>query len=609
MKIKRQIKLNWLKDLKPFNKIIPKEKLPILPWIDANIVKLDNNDRAYKYNGLHQYQKEIIQDSELPYLTSQVILAVPRVGKTTCARLILAYRCANRPAPALAIYPSDKECEATLEDQIKPLFKSIADLAPAMARHNAVRADRIQLDNNTIYLQGAQKACVNKTVSFLWADELDFWGAYGDNNVNNLRNAKIRALTYPPGERLVLICSSPNATDATFGEWEQGSRGRWHNACIKCGQLHKASQLAWPMENGTFTGLQWERDDNNKIIRDSIVFICNRCGHKHTQNDSLALTSNGKFVHEDELNPIRSYQIASMACPVYDWFDIAVATENKNTSLDARKHYYYNILGLQCKNKKLDIDNTDNYFSKQIKKHFIDIKEVADKTVGIFASLDVQSEVIQDEAHNYYVYCVRGIDNDGKTYLLDNGKFKNDELEEFLNRKYLNLPIAQCIIDQGGFAHTEKDKIILKSNNSFYYKGTNTHGEIKTGKATYVYNKDLKLVLASPTYYQSQLLYNIYNTDNVNNWFITKYDNDYILQVSNIRPKKSDDNFERWAVHNSDNRKDYADCEKMLCCLFDCLYNRNFPVFTNQNVYKDGKVPNVFVEKFRKWQKEKIKGK
>ena len=593
-------KVNSFLSLGKLNILREKVKLDILPWIDANVKELNKN--TYKFEKLYKYQRDILLDTQLPKVEQITLCCVPRIGKTTTLFLALAYRCVNRPQPSLVIFESEKKAEEIVKTDLLPILKNCKELEDSLSRPYAVKTDKITLQDNVVYCFGAGVPTTSLTIGGLYIDELDFWGTNGDSNINNLINAKIRTSTYPIGQRLIFVSSSPNATGAIWKEWQAGSRGVWHNACINCKQLYPAKQLAWLLKDGGFGGLQWDKSETTgKINEDSLRWICPACRYSHKEHEAPLMAEQGRFMHQDELNHNRSYQVGAMASGVYSWLTIAQAIEAKKESLDSRRHFYWNICGVPFKDSEENEVKDDTYYTKTVKSHYKElIQEIKDSVVGVFASCDVQSELLQDEAHNYYLYVVRGIDNAGNTYLLDTGRFEADKLQEFLDSKYLNLPIALCIVDSGGFSRTEKNKVILPAKNAIYYKGDNQQTEIRTGKVNYVWNKELKMVLASPTYYQAQTLYNIYGKDS-NKWFICcDYSKEYVEQVANIQPKNNEDEYEKWVIKKITDRRDFFDAEKMLTCLLDCLYNNNFPIAILAKNYKNNVVPKCFLDKINK---------
>jgi phage terminase large subunit GpA-like protein len=101
-----------------------------------------------------------------------------------------------------------------------------------------------------------------------------------------------------------------------------GDQRKYHWQCPCCSDW---IDLRWrhKTEDGDEVGITWKVDENNKLIPDSVGYICQSCGGFFDDSDKFNLNLNGKWIPtaEPESPGWVSYHLSSLYAPVgmYDW--------------------------------------------------------------------------------------------------------------------------------------------------------------------------------------------------------------------------------------------------------------------------------------------------
>jgi len=129
------------------------------------------------------------------------------------------------------------------------------------------------------------------------------------------------------GDQMKLYYISTPEKDATSNikkVYELGDKRKWHIPCPCCGSF---IALEWtvpmkknPEEKG---GITWKLDSNNKLVEDSVGYLCQECGDFFTDARKHELNLAGQWIPTAEPSQMGyySYHLSSLYAPVgmYDW--------------------------------------------------------------------------------------------------------------------------------------------------------------------------------------------------------------------------------------------------------------------------------------------------
>lgn len=121
--------------------------------------------------------------------------------------------------------------------------------------------------------------------------------------------------------------STPTVTQTSnvFEMYQQGDQRKWHWPCPSCGTYYP-SDWRTKLEDGTYSGIIYELDDNNELIEESVKFRFGCCGHTITNNEKHDLNSAGKWIATAKPKDryYRSYYMNSLIIPpgFITWIDL-----------------------------------------------------------------------------------------------------------------------------------------------------------------------------------------------------------------------------------------------------------------------------------------------
>ena len=561
----------------------PPRREPIVEWCERTVdMSYDLTSRASGPLRLYPYQREPLAATEDPAVRQISLMWSPRLGKSTIWKMSLLKRLHDGGLAGLIVYPSLDLGRKTNHDTVEPLLRCLPSLRADLARRGAVTKDAYRLTSahSIVYYLGGGAQIVSYTAGWGVLDECDQVdvGNEGEEgeNIDQLHALRLRMQTYP--DRLLIACSSPTTRHGViYGAWRQGSRHVWHLRCQGCGALHPASQLAWPLADGSYAGLQWRKTDGGAIIPDSIRWICPTCGRSHVEAEARAMSEAGAYVPQAEAGEHLSYQAGALANPwLWTWLEIAQAQEDA-VDTKGRKHLANNILGRPYEPRAASDTLTQSIPSVLASRQQDPPSDIRARLACVTMGIDQQASGLG--AQHYYVWAARGWDEQGNSWSLGHGMAQTlRDLDDALAADYCGQMVLLALMDQGGFGDnaTRTDPWVAAHRQVMYYKGgdARTLG-LASGQTWKFSPNQLFLVLASALHYQAQLLDFIYGPPRPvgYEWHIpTAPDPVYASQLAAVRPnlRLKDGRgaaFAAWTPGSE--RHDYFDAEKMALAAVD----------------------------------------
>ncbi len=559
-----------------WDRIAIKEKLPIVDWVSSTVdLHFDLTSNASGKIRLYPYQIEPLKATEEKGCREVTLQWGQRLGKSTIWKLSMLKRMFDGGLSGLIVYPSMDMAIKTNRDTVLPLLRTLPNLRADLAAIGGRRKDSYHLPSarSVLYFIGGGAQVVSYTANWGVLDECDFIkleksDAEGEN-VDQLRALRLRMQTFQ--DRMLIACSSPTTYGGAIHQnYLKGSRGVWHLRCLKCGALSSASQLSFKLSTGGYAGLQWEKDESGNLLPDSIRWICPHCGHAHTYEDAKAMNDAGCYIHENPANlSHRSFQAGALANPeIWEWRSIAEAQEAA-TDASGRKFLANTILGKPYKHTRegdTSISIPDVLAGKMVEYP----KDLGDRISLVCAGIDQQSSALAGS--KYYVYAVRGWEEDGSSWLLSSGIAQNTaELSSIVTASYHGLPVSLALLDAGGFGDNAAttDPLVRQHPNLLYYKGGDDRTLSLRGKPWKPSETQRSLLLCNALHYQVKLLDLLYGPPRPSGyqWHIPqKLPAGYLEQVGAMQPNNrmrggNGEAFANWTP--SSVRHDFFDAEKM----------------------------------------------
>ena len=582
-----------------WDRIAVKAKDPIVQWVSRRVdLRYDVTSNANGLVQLYPYQVLPLECTEAPEVREVTLMWGQRMGKSTVWKFSLLKRLYDGGLSGLIIYPTMELGLKTNQDTVLPLITTLPNIKSDLATRGGKKKDSYHLPSarSVLYFIGGGAQVVSYTANWGVLDESDFVKVENADdegqNTDQLRALRLRMQTFP--NHLLIDCSSPTTYGgAIYSNWKKGSREVWHLRCLQCGKLSPSNQLAFAMPDGSYRGLQWQKDDSGTVLDDSIRWVCPACGHAHLEADAKEMNRRGEYIPEAAASrDHRSFQAGALANPwLWPWKKIADAQENA-VDANGRKFLANTIKGMPYKHTRdgdLSVSIPEVLASKRV--DYPD--DLSNRLSIVCAGIDQQSSSLANA--KYYVYCVRGWDEKGNSWQLASGFANNtSELDKIVSATYHGLPIALALLDAGGFGDNASttDPFVRAHTNVWYYKGGDDRTNSLNGKPWRFSDNIKNMVLANAIHYQVKLLDLLYGPPRTDGyqWRIPHtVSKAYLEQVSAMQPNNrmrsgNGESFNNWTPNSV--RHDFFDAEKMSITALEVAC-ANIP----PNRFKRGNIP------------------
>jgi phage terminase large subunit GpA-like protein len=234
-----------------------------------------------------------------------------------------------KSAPCMMITADGELAKARMDGNVIPMLQlsGLDHLVKSQDTKNPRKTGRTDkriewMGGGFLIPYGAQNANKLRSipVQYLMRDEVDGWpltvGADGDP----MQLSADRTAAYE-GIRKILDLSTPKVKGQSKIEarFALGDKRYYHVCCLRCG---KPQVLHWQRvnSNGEISGIVWELQ-NERLIPESVRYLCESCGHAHTNDDKTRLLAPE---HGAEWRPTaepstphhRSYHLSALYSPV-----------------------------------------------------------------------------------------------------------------------------------------------------------------------------------------------------------------------------------------------------------------------------------------------------
>lgn len=198
------------------------------------------------------------------------------------------------------------------------------------------------------------------SIQFMLRDEIDGWPDQVGKDGDPISLSASRTNGYLES-RKILDISTPliEGSSKIQTRFRLGDQRYYHVCCLACGFPQVLRWSYTDPNTGAVGGIVWDYDEHGNLDENTVRYLCQSCGHAHTNDDKSRLLSPA---HGAEWRPtatpssphIRSYHLSALYSPVgmQTWAACVRAwleawDVEKNTVRDTRKLqvFYNNILG------------------------------------------------------------------------------------------------------------------------------------------------------------------------------------------------------------------------------------------------------------------------
>ena len=295
---------------------------------------------------------------------------------------------------------------------------------------------------------------------YIFADEFERYPK-GDKKAGSLVSLiEERAKSFADTRKIYFI-STPEIQQTSNIEpiYLKGDQRKYHIPCKKCGEF---IDLVWQKDIedlGIKAGVTFERDQAGKLKKNSVGYICQKCGGFFDQSHIYDM-------YEDDLckwiptalpksDYYRSYQISALYAPagMYNWKHYAqkwceIYPKNKPVEVQELQTFWNQCLGLTWEERGREIKvnqllkNTRNYDINTI-PNALSIQDGNGKIVLLTCAIDLNGK--EDDARLDYEVVAWSVS--GSSYSIDHGSIgtfersrairysKAKEIEEYENNR------------------------------------------------------------------------------------------------------------------------------------------------------------------------------
>ncbi len=233
-----------------------RKRKPVPPsvWAERHRVVTNGPMAGSRWsNEVTPYLAGIMDASFLPGVQTIVVCKSPQVGGSTALDTCLGYVADRCPGPALIVYPDRNTARENATDRIQPMFRQSRQLSRLMTGADEdVTAQRIKLRTMLIYMgwAGSIQALGNKTIKYLFLDELDKYENRSSREAPPERLAEKRVIAYPLDHKIWKI-STPTVERGPIWQAltvEAQAVFVWAARCPDCGraQVMNFDNITWP---------------------------------------------------------------------------------------------------------------------------------------------------------------------------------------------------------------------------------------------------------------------------------------------------------------------------------------------------------------------------
>lgn len=292
-----------------------------------------------------------------------------QIGATTILENTIGYYIDQvKTAPMMLVTADAELAKLRIEREIVPMLKhaGLDHLIKSQDEQNPRKTGRTdkkyEWDGGGFLVPlGAVNANKLRSIPIqvLLRDELDAWADNLGKDGDPVKLSADRTASYE-ATRKIYDCSTPliRGESKIARLFEAGDQRRYFVRCLGC---HHPQTLRWNRVNndtGAVSGITWKLDEGGRLVEGSARYVCEQCGHAHSNNDKTKLFAPGNAEWRPTAVPSsphhRSYHLSALYSPVgmqtWDacvakWLEAWDVENNRPRDNAALQVFYNNVLG------------------------------------------------------------------------------------------------------------------------------------------------------------------------------------------------------------------------------------------------------------------------
>ena len=337
--VEELIKKNILDILKKsFNFSAIKEEPTV--WVEKNVylTSAESYYSGYFSYDISPYSKEIINNlSPSSDVEMMAIMKCAQSGFTAGVVVnFIAYTIAQNPCQIIFVSGNDQLVRDTVRDRLDPVLQNSGNIRDLLQPSSFKKANHRTGDTDIKKeFAGGGLTCLTYIPSKLrqysakvvLADEFDDAPRTNKLEGSIRKLLEMRTSSFGSAKKLCYISTPTTKGVSNIEEvYEMGDKRHWNWECPSCKTY---IPIMWKVEreDGSFGGLKWETDNDNKLVTNSTHYECQKCKGKIEYKQKTKLNLTGKWIPTAEpLRPqFRSYKLNALTIPAGfdDWEQLA----------------------------------------------------------------------------------------------------------------------------------------------------------------------------------------------------------------------------------------------------------------------------------------------
>lgn len=278
-------------------------------WVEKNVYLTSAESRYAGYFNYDRspYSREVIDCLSTSSDVEMVaVMKCSQSGFTAgVVTAVIPYIMSQCPSNILFLSGSEKLVQDTVRDRLDPIIhnnQKLKDLVrPSIVKKKNQKSG--DTDFKKEFAGGSLTALTYLpsklrfySAKFILADEFD------DAPRNDKKEGSIRSLLEQRaksfgGSKKIAYISTPTISGQSNIEdvFNEGDKRKWNWCCPNCKEY---IPIEWRIEkeDGTFAGIKYTLDSENRLIEDSVYYECQKCGGKINYNQKYELNLSGKWI-------------------------------------------------------------------------------------------------------------------------------------------------------------------------------------------------------------------------------------------------------------------------------------------------------------------------
>lgn len=416
--------------------LTPPPKLTVSEWADEHRrLSSEASAEAGRWRTSRaEYQREIMDAINDPYVEDIVIMASAQVGKSEIILNGLGYFIHYDPSPILLIQPTLDKAKDFSKERVAPMIRD----SPALAER--VGGFRSKDSSNTILFKSfpggfialgganAPAGLAARPIRIMLADEIDRFPVSAGEEGDPLDLAEKRTTAFYNRKKIKVSTPTMKGTSRIEAEFLMSTMEYYNLPCPRCGELQP---------------LKWEQIDF-----ETESHRCIDCGYLSDEFEWK--NQKGVWIATSE-SKMRGFHLNELLSPFRRWGEIIDSFKKaKRKGQEALKVFVNTSLGETWEAEGTSLNDSD-----LVRRQEDYEAEVPDGVKILTAAVDVQDDRFEIEVVGWGA----GRESWGIQYHVIHGDLKTDipwkQLDEFLQKRWekadgRKFGIACTMIDSGG---------------------------------------------------------------------------------------------------------------------------------------------------------------